>query len=159
MDDMPSSSPDRASHLDTIIVRDERPEDRNFILSSWLRTYRRFSPFTRNISSPIFYEWHEKVIKRLFQRGAVAHVAALKDDDMVVLGYLVIEGVDQLAGINPIIHFALVKEAFHNAGVMRTLLYAARIDLKEPTEYTHHTYDIEPILGKYPKLRYNPYLL
>lgn len=159
MAELTAGGPDAFSAQNELIVRAEQPGDRNFIISTWLKCYRRHSSFTKNISNDVYFDWHQKVIKRLFDRGAVAHIAALKEDPLVILGYLITEHYDPIEVYNPYIHFAYVKFSFRNAGIMRTLLSAARIDLQQKTEYTHHTYEIEPIVSKHPKLVYNPYFL
>lgn len=156
MDDIAGNYLPPAVTVDELLVRPGTNEDKNFIFSTWLKCYRRHSLFTRNISNDVYFDWHQKVINRLFNRGATATVAALKEDPMVVLGYLVTE---EVGDVNPIIHFAYVKFAFQKCGIMRTLLFAARIELKAKTEYTHHTFEIEPIIAKYPNMSFNPYLL
>lgn len=161
MDDPTGDSPGSPIREDELVIRPGSDSDRHLILSTWLKVYRRHSSFTRNISNPVFFEWHQRVIKRLFERGAVANVCALKEDPLIVFGYLVTEHIDgcEQSGANPTIHFAYVKYSFQRMGIMRRLITSARIDLTRPTEYTHHTHGIEPIINKYPKLRYNPYLL
>lgn len=83
-------------------------------------------------------------------------MAVLTEDPMVILGYLVLE---RYSDRSPILHFAYVKGAFQNNGIMKMLLKYAEIDLGDHTEYTHHTYELSPIIEKYPNLVFNPYLL
>lgn len=83
-------------------------------------------------------------------------MAVLPEDPMVVLGYLVLE---RYSDRRPILHFAYVKGPFQKNGIMRMLLKYAEINLNDKIEYTHHTYELAPILDKYPGLTFNPYLL
>lgn len=159
MDDLTGGVPNNPSNGHAgIKVRHELPGDRNLIIASWLKCYRRHAFFTRNISNTIYYDWHQRIIKRLFSRGAVAHIAALQEDPVVILGYLITEN-DESNKHNPIVHFAFVKYPFRYSGVLRQLATSAKLDPSQPLFYTHHTNELTPIINKYPKCQFNPYLL
>lgn len=126
-------------------------EDRNFILSTWLRSYRN-SPFTKYIPSQLYFDSHQRVIERLWNKpNAKTIVACLDEDQNVILGYLAYD--------TAAIHFCYVKETLQGEGIARTLLKHARIDLNEVHHFTHFTKPMETIHVKYRTLRYNPYLL
>lgn len=137
-----------------VIIRDFQQDDLNFILSTWLKSYRLDSKFTNFIRNSVFYPWHERLIKKILAReNTRPYVACLKEDPFVILGYLITEG--------PVVHFAYVKGPFRRMGIFKTMMKAAAIDLQAPGErinYTHHTQDMNWLSEKYPTLNFHPYL-
>lgn len=139
--------------MEEIAIRGMEPRDLNFILATWLNCYRH-AAFTRHIPNAVYFEWHERVIKRILDRGSDTYVAVLKEDPLVILGYLVLE---RYTDRTPILHFAYVKSAFQKMGILGKLLAHANVDLNEKHELSHRTNELVPILEKYPKLIFNPY--
>jgi GNAT superfamily N-acetyltransferase len=104
--------------------REMRDEDRNYVLSSWLRSYADSSEF-RHLARGVYFALYEPVVKQLLKRStvAVAYTADLPDS---ILGWLAVEG--------DIVHYALVKPRWRKLGIGRWMTQ----DLKDmPAVYTH----------------------
>lgn len=128
--------------------------DKNFILATWLRTYRVDSPMTRGIPNTAFYKSHQKIIESIWDRkNSKTLTAALKEDEDVIVGYLCFE-----PGGIPTIHFCYIKFPFQGNGIANLLFSAAEINLEEPAEYTHYTKACDTLRIRFPKLQFNPYL-
>lgn len=131
-------------------IREMIPDDRNFILATWLRSYRQ-SPFTKHIPNIIFFDAHQRLIEQFWAKPSSSTlIASLDEDPMVILGYLALDP--------SAIHFCFVKETLQSNGVARALLKHAHIDLNEVHSFTHFTKPMETAHVKYRTLRYNPYL-
>lgn len=129
-------------------LRAARPEDLNFILSTWLRNYRFSSPFAKNITNTVYYKWHEKLVKAILTRPSTwVTVACDPTDTNVVYGYIVAETQD----VN-VLHYIYVKKPFRGFGIGKALMDANTVN-----EYTHAVYDLQWALDKYPGLTYCPY--
>ena len=134
-----------------VILRECGSKDVNFILHSWLRTYKHRSDFAKMIRNDIFFKWHREIILNILKRSKTL-VACYPEMDDLILRYLVYEKNDPLS----IIHFTYVKLGYRKLGIAHSLINQSEIDLNQ-TLYTHKTYDGEEILKKYPKLIYDPY--
>jgi len=131
-----------------------QPDDRNFILATWLRCFRQ-SPFTKHIPNDIFFDMHQQVIERFWKRPtAKTKIACLEDDENVIMGYLAFENTRPET-----LHFCYVKETLQGEGVARELFKQSGIDLNEVHHFTHFTKDMETVSVKYRTLRYSPYFL
>jgi hypothetical protein len=152
--------------MDEIIVRPAEITDTNFILSTWLREYFKNSGFTIGISSPLFFEYHQRVVKRIMARDTTrVLVAALSDDPFVIIGYLVYELPEadwQVA------HICFVKVQFRKFGIAKELLKESELDTTKTIEYTHRMRErskegryseMHWLYEKLPSLTYNPYLI
>jgi hypothetical protein len=138
-----------------VVIRPFQPaEDTNFILSSWLRSYRLSSQFAHRITDAIFYHYHQLIVQRILTRSKIL-IACLPDDPSVIIGYLVYEQYAE----QPLIQYAYVKKPFRNEGVLTSLIEAAEIDLEQPAQFSHMTEASEAIARHFPKLTYNPYLI
>lgn len=130
-------------------IRDAVADDLNFILSSWLKSYRQSSQFARYIPSRLYFEWHQKVIKRILERRTTkVRVAYTPGSPEVILGYFVAE--DQ--GDVSVAHYLYVKKAFRRFGIAKELFSNFGY-----MEYTHMTDECRWILNKVLSLVYNPY--
>lgn len=135
-----------------IEIRDVTKEDINFILATWLRSYRHASQFAKKISNAIYYKWHHKVIERIIDRGGEILVAHPLGEPDVILGYLCTE----LQTDNKrVVHYCYVKKTFRKMGVAKSLLEA---NILEGAFFTHYTTDCDWITKKY-KITYDPYLI
>jgi len=137
-----------------VILRDAADEDKNFIISSWLKTYRTEGKFTRRIRPYVYFKEHEERIKRALWQ-AKARIACLEAEPEVIMGYAV--WTPQAA--HEVVHFVFVRPEFRNLGVARKLLSEVNL---ETCEFTHWVYKldnvIDELLTQYPKMNYNPYL-
>jgi hypothetical protein len=133
----------------TVILRGPLPSDMPFILSSWLRSYRR----ARAVSDvgPIYYAGQEAVIRRLVSRSMVA-LACNPEDPSTVLGYVVFERVRS----GGLVHYVYVKELVRRCGL------AERLMGEVPGPFRSHTHEtraegVARLKARFPSV-YNPYL-
>lgn len=125
-----------------LIIRQGRTGDRNFILSTWLMGLYYGNPWFKEIEKDIFMANYHTVVCGLLERSAIV-VAALKEDEDVILGYSVINP--------PVLHWIFVKEAWRKVGISKHLV-PREIDVT-----THLT-----VLGKKLKpkhMTFNPFLI
>lgn len=106
------------------VLREMVADDRNYVLSSWLRSYSE-GPEFRSIARPVYFALYEPVVQRLISRSYV-YVACLPDARDVVLGWAAIE--------KDALHYVLVKPRWRGNGIMRKLL-ADTAEL--PLTFTH----------------------
>lgn len=125
-----------------------RPEDLNFILSTWLRCYRFQSPTVNRVPNHVFYPKHQLFIEKLLKKST-ALMAVMKEDPVVILGYLISEP--------GTLHFCYIKKECRGEGIARLLLKNQGFDLSKETEFSHFTRDMDPICRKFPTLVFNPY--
>lgn len=132
--------------------------DRPFIYTTWLKSYKKESPFTQFVDSERFYKHHAKLIDKFFDNtNLITAVAHEVDDEEVILGYVIAERrQDEM----DIIHYIFIKPPFRNFGIARSLLRSLGIDLTK-SEFTHWTYDLDSFFKTHPQLRwklaFNPY--
>lgn len=130
-------------------IRDAVADDLNFILSSWLKSYRQSSQFAKHIPSRLYFEWHQKVIKRILERQTTrVRVAYTPEAPEVILGYFVAEEQGDIW----VAHYLYVKKAFRRFGIAKELFNNVGY-----MEYTHMTDECRWILNKVLSLVYNPY--
>lgn len=129
-------------------IRADTEDDRNFILSSWLRSFRNNGDWPRHIDSATYYANHQSIIQRLLVLCDV-RVACAADDENLILGWCCVDG--------SIVHYVFVKEQYRKLGIAKALLSG----LEDKAEYTHWTRIIKDLdhAGKLLGLRYNPYIL
>lgn len=111
-------------------LRPMRESDRNYILSSWLRSYAGKGLDARDYAEHSrFYLDYAPVVRALCERSQVI-VACMPDASDVVIGWMAIEG-DAL-------HYVCVKPRWRRLGVARWMLqdYA-----RSPAVFTHRTTD------------------
>lgn len=105
-------------------LRAMREEDRNYVLSSWLRSYGE-APEFRSVKRSVYFALYEPLVKDLLSRSTVA-VATMPEAPDVVLGWMAVEG-DTL-------HYVLTKPRWRRLGIASFLL----ADLAAlPAAYTH----------------------
>lgn len=135
----------------SLLIRPAEPQDKNFIFKSWLEVYKSESRFGRDISSHVFYPFHQRVIERIVSRPQTQIlVASPKDDPFLICGFLVFEG--------NVIHYAYTRKAFRRMGVARALVEHTGIDPLTIT-FTHQTFDLLSLRDRIPSATYNPYLI
>ena len=111
---------------DEIVIRSARPDDYNYIISSWLRSYAGRSREAQAYPSmAVWYEDYQRVVKDLIDRSTVS-VAALKDDCSVIVGWSAME--------DDVLHYVLTKPRWRRLGVARLLVPEVRC-------YSHTTMD------------------
>lgn len=133
---------------ETLKIRPMDEGDFNFVINSWLKTYKYSGPFKR-VADRIYFDHYEPKVKTLIKKSDV-YIACLKEDPAVIIGYLAIErkGSD-------IIHFCLVKDLWQKMGVAKYLLETA-----EPSRHASYTHWTDPMNSLSNKVTYtfNPFL-
>lgn len=119
-----------SSVSDELVLRPMREADRNYVLSSWSKSYAGSSRDARDYATMAdFYRDYAPVIAELLARSVVT-VAALKDNDDIIVGWSAIEG--------DVLHYVLVKPRWRKLGVARYLLSSVK---ERPMMCSHQTND------------------
>jgi hypothetical protein len=137
----------------SFVVRDYQESDRNFILSSWLKSYRHNSYFAKRIRNKEYFNFHHAIVNRILDRAKTI-VACKIDDPNLIYGFFTHE---EALGYK-IGHFLYVKESFREFKIGKTLFESSKFQTKD-TIFTHWTFMMDGLKEKFPELTYNPYLL
>ena len=125
---MRNNGPTKATKLE-IQIREHRDTDRNYIIDSWLRSYRPTVPWVpTHIYLP---EMHARVGKLLNRAGVI--VACDPSDDDFIFGWACIQ--------DDTVHYAFIRKAFQRAGVATRLL--ASRGLSAPLKISHYSRNLE----------------
>ena len=127
-----------------VAYRQSRDEDRAFVLSTWIRSYKGRG-IAQGLSPDAYYAGQRVVAERLLDAHG-ATVACADDDDDVIYGWCVSDG--------QIVHYAYVKRELRHCGMEETLLSESGVDPSKPAVQSH----LIPAFADL-DLPYNPYLL
>lgn len=95
-------------------IRPGKAEDRNFIISTWLKGQLYGEPFFAGVPKEIFFDQFSRQIERILAEPAVqVDVACLPEDPDVILAYIVFSG--------PSIAWAFTKQAWRGQGLLNKL--------------------------------------
>lgn len=134
-------------------IRAATEADVPFIFNSWLKSYQG-SVTARSIAAPVYFDFQHKAIEALLQKCNVL-VACEQADPTQLYGYLVYERIDEV----PVLHYAYVKHAFRQMGILGLILAYGALSPREQAFYTHETPTcLKIIRSKSLPLVYNPYL-
>lgn len=133
-----------------IEIREGIVDDANFILNSWLKSYRR-SMFACKMTDTVYYDCHHEVLRKLLKSCTVL-VACPPNDPGQIYGYIVAEVVDNV----PVIHFAYVKHTFRGFGICTALVNKVKPE-NAGAMFTHYTRFSDKLAAKF-SLVYHPYL-
>lgn len=101
----------------TIEYREGEPEDNNFIINSWIKSYRKYS----SVSNDVYYVEQEKLIKSILKRNWTSvNIACNPEDYGQIYGYIVTD-----AAAVPIVHYCFVKQVFRGMGIATHLFHDA----------------------------------
>lgn len=137
-----------------VIVRPMIEEDYNFVIQSWLKSYKHNSYFCKRIRDNIYYKYHHKVITQILARASTSVLIAIDPVEKVILGYLVTEKFEN----KDLVHYAYVKTSFRDLGIGGSLLKESGINPFEVL-FSHWTKDTDGLIEKYKGATYVPYLL
>lgn len=99
------------------VVRDAKPGDLPFILSTWLKGLRFGCSLFGEIPPKIYFDQYQKIISGLLQHPSIeTKVACLPDDEDVILGY----SVQSKDGTK--ISWVFVKSAWRGMGIAKALV-------------------------------------
>lgn len=127
-------------------VRAFKPEDKNFIMATFLRGMYYGDSWFSLMPKDLFMQYYTRVAEALLERNAVM-VACLPDDEDVILGYSIIS-FDFTT-----IHFVFVKSAFRKRGITKQLLP------QYPTTVTHLTDLGRQLLPRLKNCVFNPFAI
>jgi len=104
-------------------IRRGKQTDANFILNSWLKSYRH-SPLTKSIRGDIYYKHHHDKIIKLLSRSKIA-CAVSKDEDSQIYGWACFE--------EGVLHYIYTKHSYRGFGIATEILKS----LNGPYEFSH----------------------
>lgn len=129
-------------------VRDAKPEDKNFILASFLRALYHGDSWFSFIPRGIFMSNYSKIAEIIITNPKnIVKIACLREDPDTILGYSILSGDYQ--GI----HFCYVRKAWRDKGIGRSLVP------QYPSYVTHLTNVGRELMSKFPKTTiFNPFI-
>jgi hypothetical protein len=102
---------------DLIEIRSLLPEDKNFILATFLKgLYYGDSYYSEMKKSDFMLQYRDIVEEILNYSKDSARIACLKEDPNVILGYALINQE------NSILHFVFVKKSWRSIGIAKSLV-------------------------------------
>lgn len=102
--------------LDLITIREYKPEDKSFILATWLRGLFYGGSWFSEIPKNIFMvNYHRFIESILAKPNTIIYVACLKEDPEVILGYSIL-------GSSKVAHWVFVKAAWRGIGIAKSLV-------------------------------------
>jgi GNAT superfamily N-acetyltransferase len=101
-----------------VTLRNLRPDDYNFVLSSWLKSYRN-SRFGKGFTNEVYYRSQTDAILGLLSTARVV-VACDPTDERHVFGYAV--GQESPDGAQFWLHYCYVKKFYRRLGIARQLV-------------------------------------
>lgn len=110
--------------------RDAEEGDTNFILSSWLKSFRD-SEFAKEMSNAVYFAGHQRLVKDAIARSRIV-VAVNPGDPRQIYGWICFEQ----KGDYQVLHYFYVKEIYRGFGLGTKLFNYIR---KKPFVYTHRT--------------------
>lgn len=143
-----------------ICVRPLNPEkDLNFVLSSWLQSYRK-SEFAHSIPDQIYYPRHQMIIAQILKHpsNSITILADPETPDQI-LGYIVYNTKE------PIVFFTYIKHAFRGYGLGQYLFegvkqhHREQLSLDEFATVCTHKGKRWAKLSKRLNLVFNPYII
>lgn len=96
-----------------VIVRKAEPQDKDFVMDSWVRGQYHGSPYWSQMPKDLFYKYYSGHIRNLLSSAKV-EVAVLSDDPTIILGFLVTSGTA--------IHWAYTKLDYRGQGIQKMLI-------------------------------------
>ncbi len=125
-------------------IRDAKPEDKNFIMATFLKGLYYGDSWFSLIDKSAFMGNYKLVAEALLNRANIK-IACLKEDPDVILGYSVLSQDYQT------IHWVFVKANWRQKGIARSLLP------QYPTTVTHLTKLGKELLPKFKTAVFNPF--
>lgn len=139
--------------IEKVRIRTMQDKDFNFIINSWLKSYKYSGSAVRRMRDSDYYIAYEPIVKVLIQRSDI-YVACLREEPEVILGYIAVEPAE--VGTTDVIHYLLVKDLWQRIGIGKYLLQAA--DPGPQSYFTHWTSPMDSLANKI-TYRYNPFLI
>lgn len=129
-------------------VRDFKPEDKSFIMATFLRGLYYGNTWFGAIPKDIFMNNYKHIIEALLHNPKTTlKIACLKEDKDVILGYSILSADYQT------IHWVFVKSAWRKQGIAKTLVP------QHPVYATHLSELGKVLLTKLQGAVFNPFAL
>ena len=135
--------------MENVIIRLINQNEHNFVINSWLKSYRNH-PNNLCISNDTYFAFQSELILACLKRAEVWVLEETTSNNL--MGYIV---VDTLAGVN-LVHYYYIKYPFRKYGLLKLL-------------FNHVGFNSDYIITSLPKefhilkdkynINYNPYLL
>jgi GNAT superfamily N-acetyltransferase len=110
-----------------VLLRDRKPNDDNFILSSWAQSYRH-NPMYGAMPVDLYFSRYRKFTLSVLERS-YAIVACDPSDPDVVFGYCVYRFIGDI----PVVSYVYVKQVFRRFGLASKLLNQVSTETKITT--------------------------
>ena len=102
-----------------VAIRSYLPEDRNFILATWLRGLYYGNTWFSEIRKDVFMKRYHDVVEYILNHPCASiRVACLEDDPGVILGYSVARVLDDTT----VLDWVFVKQAWRKTGIGTRLI-------------------------------------
>ena len=139
-----------------VTTRPMKEEDRSFVFSTWLKSYRQ-SEWARSMSNDTFFSYHKHIVEEILNKPgtAVNVLCGIDGDEDTLYGYVVAEKVAD----KYLVHFMYCKYSFRKMGLMSKLIQDLGYFSTERVNFiTHLPRNYKTFQKKY-NLEYNPYIL
>lgn len=131
-----------------VAIREGLPEDRNFILATFLRGLYYGQSWFSEIPKDIFMKEYHKVAEHILAKpDTQVSIACLAEDPEVILGYAL------TSKDGSVIHFLFVKSAWRGIGIGKSLIPSS---VKYATHLTRVGLNM---LRKHPTVQFQPFLI
>lgn len=129
-----------------IKIRELRPNDMSFVLSSWIKSFYAGGTGYKEARS-VFHKGMESIIRRnISAKNFIVLIACLEEDEDAIFGYAAF-------GLDYTLHYVFVKDIYRKVGIAKRLLRHMLKDKKEIT-VSHWTQDMK-IIKKMYNVTYN----
>ena len=133
---------------DLVTTRNGYPEDKNFILATFLRGLYYGDSWYSMIPKDIFMKNYHRIIERMLESDALlVRVACLKDDPNVILAYAITNREET------VLHWVFCKKAWRSIGLAKSIVPPSI------TAVTHLTQTGISLLKKHSGVDFNPFVL
>jgi hypothetical protein len=131
-----------------------KEEDKSFIFSSWLRSYRN-SHFASPLCNAVYFEHHKKIVEQLLNNAEVVILCAKNDEDHIYSFICYSHLSPKLSTI----HFIYTKYPYRKMGIAQHLYNLAVGGTSGATIcITHYSAHLKQKITDL-NIIYNPYLL
>jgi L-amino acid N-acyltransferase YncA len=135
----------------TINFREKQEGDLNFIMSSYLKSYRTAGDNTRMTNEVYFFNY-KKIIARILERCQCL-IACDPEDEAHLYGYILYEMIEDM----PVLHYVYVKHVYRYLGIAKQLAEKAIGKDNKAIVASHVTKIFDNVSKKY-NIYYNPFL-
>lgn len=130
-----------------------KTEDRNFVVNSYLKSYRN-SPDAQHVVGDFYFTGQTRILEKLLQTAEVV-VACNPDKEDDIYGYAIVEG----SKSRPVVHYVYIKQAFRRQKLAQRILHACFNQFNvQATIITHKPKYYRELSRKF-KLIYDPYVI